>query len=209
MRKLIAAAFVSLDGVMQAPGGPEEDPSDRFALGGWTAPFWDETTNPFMGVFDQPSDHPFDLLLGRKTYDIFAGYWPEHQEHPIGPLFNRVTKYVATSAPDTLKWANSVGLSGDVPAGIARLKQGDGPDLLTQGSSVLLHTLLAQDLVDELRLMTFPVVLGEGKRWFDAGSRPARFTLERSETSATGVTSSLYRRAGEIRTGTIGEPSEA
>lgn len=209
MRKLIAAAFVSLDGVMQAPGGPEEDSSEHFALGGWTAPFWDEATNPFMGVFDQPADHSFDLLLGRKTYDIFAGYWPEHQEHPIGPLFNRVTKYVATATPDTLTWVNSVGLSGDVPAKVAALKQGDGPDLLTQGSSVLLHSLLAHDLIDELRLMIFPVVLGAGKRWFDASSRPARFTLAQSETSATGVTSVLYRRAGAVRTGTIGEPPEA
>ena len=123
MRKLIAAAFVSLDGVMQAPGGPEEDPSGGFAFGGWTAPFWTEESNPFMGVFDQASDHPFDLLLGRKTYDIFAGYWPVHQEHPIGPLFNRVNKYVVTSTPDTLDWINSVGLSGDVPALIAELKQ--------------------------------------------------------------------------------------
>jgi dihydrofolate reductase len=201
MRKLIAAAFVSLDGVMQAPGGVEEDPSGGFAFGGWTAPFWDGTFTPFMDVFGQP----FDLLLGRKTYDIFAAYWPEHQEIPIGPLFNRVTKYVATSSPDTLAWQNAVGLSGDVPAEIASLKQGNGPNLLTQGSSVLLHALLANDLIDELRLMTFPVILGDGKRWFDAGTRPAGFTLERSATTTTGVTSSLFKRAGDVRTGTIGE----
>lgn len=205
MRKLIAAAFIGLDGVMQAPGGPEEDPSENFAFGGWTAPFWAEDTDPFMGVFDHPSDHPFDLLLGRKTYDIFAAYWPVHQEHPIGPLFDRVTKYVATSTPDTLGWQNSVGLSGDVAAEIAKLKQGDGPDLLTQGSSVLLHTLLANDLIDELRLMTFPVVLGRGKRWFDEGAAPTGFVLEKTLTYSTGVTSSLYRRAGAVRTGTIGE----
>ncbi|CAN5327488.1 dihydrofolate reductase family protein [soil metagenome] len=204
MRKLIAAAFVSMDGVMQAPGGPEEDPSEKFALGGWTAPFWAEDTNPFMGVFEQSSDHPFDLLLGRKTYDIFAAYWPVHQEIPIGPLFDRVTKYVATSAPKSLGWQNSVALSGDVPAEIAKLKQGDGPDLLTQGSSVLLHALFQHDLVDELRLMTFPVVLGRGKRWFDEGAAPAGFVLDKTLTFSTGVTSSLYRRAGEVRTGTIG-----
>ncbi|HEX8469712.1 MAG TPA: dihydrofolate reductase family protein [Brevundimonas sp.] len=204
MRKLIAAAFVSLDGVMQAPGGPGEDPSGGFAFGGWTAPFWTGDSSPFMGVFEQSSDHPFDLLLGRRTYDIFAAYWPVHQDHPIGPLFDRVTKYVATSTPDSLEWMNSVGLSGDVPAEIARLKRGDGPELLTQGSSVLLHTLLAHDLIDELRLMTFPVVLGEGKRWFDTGSRPAGFNLERSETSDGGVMSSVYRRGGEVRTGTVG-----
>jgi dihydrofolate reductase len=205
MRKLIAAAFVSLDGVMQAPGGRGEDPSGGFTFGGWTAPFWTEDSSPFMGVFEHAADQPFDLLLGRKTYDIFAAYWPVHQEHPIGPLFDRVTKYVATSTPDTLAWINSVGLSGDVPAAIAKLKQEDGPDLLTQGSSVLLHALLAHDLIDELRLMTFPVILGEGKRWYDAGSRPGGFSLEKSETYAAGVTSSLYRRAGEVRTGDIGE----
>jgi len=205
MRKLIAAAFVSLDGVMQAPGGPEEDPSGGFAFGGWTAPFWTGDVDPFMGVFGQASEHPFDLLLGRRTYDIFAGYWPVHQEHPIGPLFNRVIKYVATSTPDTLEWVNSVGLSGDVPARVAELKHGDGPELLTQGSSVLLHALLAHDLIDELRLMTFPVVLGGGKRWFDGLSRPGGFVLERSETTTGGVISSLYRRAGEVKTGTVGE----
>lgn len=206
MRKLIAAAFVSLDGVMQAPGGKEEDPTTDFPFGGWTVPYWDESTDPFMGVFGQPTEHPFALLLGRRTYDIFAGYWPDHQDHPIGPLFNRVTKHVVTSTPDTLDWINSVGVTGDVPAAIARLKQDDGPDLLTQGSSVLLHTLLAHDLIDELRLMTFPVILGRGKRWFDAESQPGAFALERSETSATGVTSALYRRSGEVRVGTIGEP---
>ena len=205
MRKLIAAAFVSLDGVMQAPGGPEEDPSENFAFGGWTAPFWAEDTDPFMGVFDQPSDHPFDLLLGRRTYDIFAAYWPVHQEIPIGPLFDRVTKYVATSTPDTLDWQNSIGLSGDVPAQIAKLKQGNGPDLLTQGSSVLLHALFRHDLVDELRLMTFPVILGRGKRWFDEGAAPAGFVLDTTTTFSTGVVSSLYRREGEVRTGTMGE----
>ncbi|CAN5413635.1 dihydrofolate reductase family protein [soil metagenome] len=205
MRKLIAAAFVSLDGVMQAPGGPDEDPSESFAVGGWTAPFWAEDTDPFMGVFEKADDQPFDLLLGRKTYDIFAAYWPVHQEIPIGPLFDRVTKYVATSTPETLAWQNSVGLTGDVPAEIAKLKQGDGPDLLTQGSSVLLHALLAHDLVDELRLMTFPVVLGQGKRWYGTGSAPAGFALDRTVTFSTGVISSLYRRAGEIRTGTVGE----
>lgn len=205
MRKLIAAAFVSLDGVMQAPGGPEEDPSEDFAFGGWTAPFWAKDTDPFMGVFDDAEGHPFDLLLGRRTYDIFAAYWPVHQEIPIGPLFDRVTKYVATSDPETATWINTVVLTGDVPAGIARLKQGEGPDLLTQGSSVLLHALLAHDLIDELRLMTFPVVLGHGKRWFGQGSAPAGFTLDRSVTFSTGVVSSLYTRAGEVRTGTIGD----
>lgn len=201
MRKLIAAAFISLDGVMQAPGGPEEDTSDRFAFGGWTAPFWDEATVPFDGVFEQD----YDLLLGRRTYDIFAGYWPKppNDQTPIGAAFNRVTKYVATSAPDTLDWANSVALTGNVSARIADLKRSDGPVLLTQGSSLLLHSLLAEDLIDELRLMTFPVVLGHGKRWFDDSSRPSGFALEKSHTSATGVVTGVYRRDGEIRTGSF------
>jgi len=199
MRPLIAAAFTSLDGVIQAPGGPEEDPSGGFAFGGWVVPHWDETTTPFMDVFDQP----FDQLLGRRTYDIFADYWPKHDDQPIGALFNRVTKYVATSSPDTLTWSHSVALTGDVPAAVAALKQGEGPPLLTQGSSVLLHALLAHDLIDELRLMTFPILLGQGKRWFDAGARPAGLTLERSETLPTGVVASLYRRAGEPPTGSF------
>ena len=199
MRKLIAAAFVSLDGVMQAPGGPDEDPSNGFAFGGWTVPYWDEVTDPFMGIFDES----FDLLLGRKTYDIFAAYWPVHQEHPIGPLFNRVTKYVATSTPETLDWENSVGLTGDVLASIAEVKNSDGPPLLTQGSSILLHALLKSDLIDELRLMTFPVVLGQGKRWFEEGASPSAFELEKTVLSTTGVVSSVYRRKGEVRSGSF------
>lgn len=201
MRKLVAAAFVSLDGVMQAPGGPEEDPSEAFAFGGWTAPFWDEATTPFADVFNQT----YDLLLGRKTYDIFAGYWPKppNDQTPIGAAFNRVTKYVATSSPETLDWTNSVALTGDVPGRIADLKRGDGPMLLTQGSSVLLHALLASDLIDELRLMVFPVVLGRGKRWFDTGSRPSAFALETTQTSNTGVVTGVYRRNGEIQTGSF------
>ena len=199
MRKLIAAAFVSLDGVMQAPGGPEEDPSNGFAFGGWTVPYWDESTDPFMGIFDES----FDLLLGRKTYDIFAAYWPVHQEHPIGPLFNRVTKYVAPSTPETLEWENSVGLTGDVLAQIAEVKKGDGPPLLTQGSSILLHALLQSDLIDELRLMTFPVVLGQGKRWIDEGASPSAFELEKTVLSTTGVISSVYRRKGDVRSGSF------
>ena len=201
MRRLVAAAFVSLDGVMQAPGGPEEDPTEDFALGGWTAPFWDEETTPFDDVFSQS----YDLLLGRKTYDIFAGYWPRppNDQTPIGEAFNRVTKYVVTSSPDTLQWANSVAIGGDVIGRIRTLKEGDGPMLLTQGSSVLLHALLAHDLIDELRLMIFPVVLGTGKRWFGAGSHPSAFALERRHTSRTGVVTGVYRRNGDIQTGSF------
>lgn len=203
MRKLVVAAFTSLDGVIQAPGGPDEDVDDGFRFGGWVQPFFTEDMSPFMGVFDEPTDEPFDLLMGRRTYDVFAAYWPHHQEHPIGPLFDRVTKYVATSRPESLDWVNSRDLTADVPAEIARLKQGEGPILLTQGSSVLVHQLLAHDLVDELRLMTFPVVLGAGKRWFDSAAQPAAYVCEEQSLSATGVISALYRRAGLVQTGSF------
>lgn len=201
MRKLVAAVFVSLDGVMQAPGGPTEDPSGGFAFGGWSFPHWDDSMDGFMDVFGEP----FDLVLGRRTYDIFAAYWPNHQEHPIGPLFDSVTKYVATSSPESLGWVNSQGLGDDVPAAIARLKQDDGPLLLTQGSSVLLHELARHDLIDEWRLMTFPVLLGPGKRWFDGLAAPGAFTLTRSEASGSGVTLSVYARASGIETGSFAD----
>lgn len=201
MRKLVVAAFTSLDGVIQGPGGPDEDVSGGFALGGWVAPFFTDETSPFMGVFDEPLVEPFDLLLGRRTYDIFASYWPHHQEHPIGPLFDRVTKYVATSRPESLDWVNSVDLTADVPAEIARLKAGDGPMLLTQGSSILVHQLFRHGLVDELRLMTFPVVLGQGKRWFDGEAFPSSFALEQHSLTSTGVISTLYRPTGPVQTG--------
>jgi dihydrofolate reductase len=211
MRKIVAGAFVSLDGVMQAPGGPPEDPTGGFVHGGWTVPYWDEAMGAFMGaIFSQP----FDLLLGRKTYEIFAAHWPYvGADDPIGPLFNRVTKYVATSSPEPLGWANSVALRGNVAAEVARLKQGDGPMLLTQGSTVLLQTLLAQDLVDEFRLLTFPVILGAGKRLFGAGggSSPGALTLASHAVSTTGVIMGVYTRAGAVATGTfeLPEPSAA
>jgi dihydrofolate reductase len=160
MRKVVAAAFVSLDGVMQAPGGPTEDPTKGFTQGGWTVNYWDTAMEQFMGgMFSEP----FDLLLGRKTYEIFAAHWPFMGDDPIAVSFNAATKYVATSSTtQPLDWSNSVRLTGDVPAEIARLKQGEGPNLLTQGSSVLLQTLLEHALIDEFRLLTFPVLLGTG-----------------------------------------------
>lgn len=208
MRKLIVGTFVSLDGVMQAPGGPEEDPSGGFAFGGWTFPLWDEAMGTTIGAL---FDAPFDLLLGRRTYEIFAAHWPFIEDHPIADSFNRVTKFVATSSDAPLAWHNSVAIRGDVPAEIGRLKQEDGPNLLVQGSSVLLHALFAHGLVDELRLMTFPVLLGKGKRLFDDSSRPGTLELVDSRTSTTGVVMSRYVPAGEVRTGSFAEqaPSEA
>ena len=183
MRKLIVGMMTSLDGVVQAPGGPEEDPTGGFDHGGWTFPYWDEVMGEAMG---ESFGRPFDLLLGRKTWEIFAAHWPYTNEEPAG-LFNNVTKYVATSSTAPLAWANSVRLEGDVPAAVARLKQGDGPDLLTQGSSVLVQSLLAAGLVDELNLLVFPVLLGRGKRLFGDSSKPGELELVSSRTSTTGV----------------------
>ncbi|MDB5693877.1 MAG: bifunctional deaminase-reductase domain protein [Alphaproteobacteria bacterium] len=209
MRKIVAAAFVSLDGVMQAPGGPAEDPTGGFSCGGWTVPYWDEAMGQFMtGMFSAP----FDLLLGRKTYEIFAAHWPFVENgDPIAERFNAVTKYVATSSAEPLIWKSSVALRGDVAAEVARLKQEDGPDLLTQGSSLLLQTLLAQDLIDEFRLLTFPLVLGQGKRLFGPETKPGALRLVETNVSTTGVTMSVYEPAGAIGTGSfqLEHPSEA
>ncbi|TAJ94944.1 MAG: dihydrofolate reductase [Reyranella sp.] len=205
MRKIVAGAFVSLDGVMQAPGGPPEDPSGGFTYGGWTVPYWDEPMGQFMSeCFTQP----FDLLLGRKTYEIFAAHWPfVGEDDPIGKTFNEVTKYVATSSTTPLTWKNSVALNGDVAARIARLKQGKGPILLTQGSSVLLQTLLSHDLVDEFRLLTFPLVLGSGKRLFGQGTQAGALKLVESKVSTTGVTMGVYSRAGAVEIGSFELPN--
>jgi dihydrofolate reductase len=206
MRRVVCAAFVSLDGVMQAPGGPEEDPTG-FRFGGWVFPYWDEILDAAMG---ESFGKPFDLLLGRKTWEIFAAHWP-FTEEPPADLFNTVTKYVATSSAEPLAWANSVRLEGDVPAAVARLKQGDGPDLLTQGSSVLVQSLLAAGLVDELNLLVFPVLLGQGKRLFGDTTKPGELELVSSQTSTTGVIIARYRPAGPVRTGSfqLAEPSDA
>ena len=208
MRKIVASTFLSLDGVMQAPGGPEEDPTGGFEFGGWVFPYSDDVTGQHIGkLFDQP----FDLLLGRTTYDIFAAYWPyAGEDHPIAKAFNSTTKYVVTSSREPLSWQNSVALH-DMPADLARLKQQDGPMLLIQVSSVLIHSLLKHDLIDEITLLIFPIVLGRGKRMFDEGALPAAFELVDSKVSSTGVVIASYRRAGAIRTGSFAqaEPSRA
>jgi dihydrofolate reductase len=219
MRKIIAGAFISLDGVMQAPGGPKEDPTGGFEHGGWTAPLWDDVTGAAMG---ETFGRPFDLLLGRKTYDIFAAHWPYVQldrrasdfdelSMQIAAKFNACTKLVATHRPDTLGWQNSRSLGSDVVGTLRELKRSDGPPLLTQGSSDLLQTLFAHDLVDELRLLVFPLVLGRGKRFFGAGTMPAAFKLTKSEVSPNGVLIARYERAGEVATGSFAleEPTPA
>lgn len=209
MRKVVTAAFVSLDGVMQAPGGPEEDPTGGFAHGGWVFPYWDEGTDKAISeVFDAP----FDLLLGRKTYEIFAAYWPHvAADDPIGKAFNAATKYVASRAATPLTWQNSVALQGDAAAAVAELKRHNGPTLLLQGSADLIQSLLAADLIDEFRLLTFPVVLGSGKRLFGRGAIPAGLKLVDSQASTTGVVISRYVRSGEVTTGSFAqiEPSAA
>jgi dihydrofolate reductase len=207
MRKLIAAMFTSLEGVIQAPGGPEEDPTGGFQFGGWGATHWDEAMGEYIG---EGFSTPFDLLLGRKTYEIFAAHWPFTEEEPAG-LFNGITKYVATSSAEPLAWQNSVKLEGDVPEAVARLKEGDGPDLLTQGSAVLVRALLVAGLVDELSLLVFPVLLGHGKRWYGEDAKAGNWQLQSSRTSTTGVLMSRYTPKGPIRIGDfqLAEPSAA
>jgi len=210
MRKIMVGAMTSLDGVMQAPGGPHEDPVGNFRHGGWVAPYFDPVLGEAVGeMFSQP----FDLLLGRKTYDIFAAHWPYvGADDPIGPLFDRVTKYVATRNPNLqLGWQNSQRLGADVADAVRRLKNEEGPDLLTQGSTQLLHTLFKHDLVDEIHLSIFPVVLGAGKRLFADGVSPGALKLVSSRVSGSGVTVNKYVRAGQIRTGNfqMEPPTEA
>lgn len=207
MRKIIAATFVSLDGVMQAPGGPQEDPVGDFKFGGWTFHYFDDVAGAAM---DELFSKPFALLLGRRTYDIFAAYWP-YQKDPIADAFNPATKYVATHRPDSLTWQNTQSLGPDIVAALRRLKQEDGPDLLIQGSGNLIQTLLANGLIDEIRLMIFPLLLGKGKRLFGDAAMPAAFKLVKSQTSSTGVIMATYERSGEIEVGSFvtGEPSDA
>ena len=206
MRKLITAAFISLDGIMQAPGGRLEDTDDGFQYGGWVFPFADGSFG--RGTADNQG-RPFDLLLGHRTYDMWSGYWPKVDVNdPNGPAdiardFNRATKYVAAHARPELPWQNSEWLGKDAAAAVRKLKQGDGPDILTQGSGTFVQTLLAEDLVDELRLLTFPITLGTGKRLWGEGVRPAAFRLTRSVVAKSGVIITSYERDGEVRTGSF------
>jgi len=201
MRTIRTATFVSLDGVMQAPGGPTEDPRGGFRFGGWVFPFFDEKLG---GLMDQAMGENYDLLLGRCTYEIFAAYWP-HQDDEIGRTFTAVNKYVAAGPDTPMTWANSHRLEGDLVEAVRALKASEGRDLLIQGSSEVIHTLLAHDLIDQLTLLTFPVVLGQGKRLFDAGSKPHQWTLVSSDMSTTGVFVGTWRRGGEVLTGTFAD----
>lgn len=200
MRKIVVLTFISLDGVMQAPGGPDEDTSSGFQYGGWTVPYWDEFSGNIMG---EQMGVPFDLLLGRKTYDIFAAYWPKQDPESLGAPFNKATKYVVSNSSPELPWENSVLIEGEVVQKLKDLKQEDGPMLQVHGSGNLIQTLLKNDLVDELWLKTFPVTLGSGKRLFEEGTIPAAFELTESKTSPKGVIFANYKRAGEVKTGSF------
>ena len=207
MRNLTGAVFLSLDGIMQAPGGPEEDQSGGFHFGGWTAPFWDED----MGPFEKILESEYDLLLAKRTYDIFSAYWPYNQDNPIGARFQRINKYVLTHSDEPLSWENSLKLSGDTAVAVEELKRSEGRDLLIQGSSTLYAPLISAGLIDRLVLMTFPVVLGEGKSIFDGSLKPRGLKLVDSFVSGTGVVTAIYEPAGDVKTGTFEtkEPSEA
>lgn len=198
MRKIIVLTFITLDGVMQAPGGPTEDTSGGFKFGGWTVPYFDDFLGKVMG---EQMSKTFELLLGRKTFKIFASYWPEHEDD--WPGINDVTKYVVSNTLTKHEWKNSVFLNGDVVPNLKKLKEQDGPDLQVHGSGNLIQTLLEHDLVDEFWLKIFPVTLGRGKRLFGEGTIPAAFSLEESKTSPSGVIIANYKRAGEVKTGSF------
>jgi dihydrofolate reductase len=219
MRKLTVGAFVSLDGVMQAPGGPEEDRTGGFRYGGWILPFQSEATGEAVSALFAK---PFDLLLGRTTYDIFAAHWPYIPTDPETPgyqeghasiarPFNACAKFVATHRPHSLTWQNSQALGGDVAGAVRALKQTDGPDLVVQGSTELIHILLGADLIDHMQLLIYPIVFGKGKRLFDADATPGALKLVRSHVSPDGVIIANYERAGEIATGSfmLPDPSPA
>jgi dihydrofolate reductase len=200
MRKLIVSTFLTLDGVMQAPGGPDEDNDGGFAYGGWSVNYWDDDMGQFM---NEATSKPFAMVLGRKTYDIMAAHWPNAPEETGAKVFNEATKYVASRSRPTLEWSNSVLIEGDAAEGLAALKNEDGPELQVHGSSNLIQTLLRNNLVDEYRLMIFPVVVGSGKRLFSEGAVPAGLRLVESKVSTTGVVIGTYEPAGEIVTGSF------
>jgi dihydrofolate reductase len=200
MRKILSTTYLSLDGVMQAPGGQGEDPSGGFTQEGWSVTYFDDRVGAIMGEFMTP---PFDLLLGRTTYEIFAGFWPDApEEMGSGPL-NAATKYVVSTTLASADWGPSVLIGKDVVAHLTRLKQEDGPDLQVHGSSQLLQTLIAHNLIDQYQVLIFPVLLGKGKRLFGDGVVPAGLRLVDTKTSASGVIVATYEPAGELTLGTF------
>jgi dihydrofolate reductase len=205
MRKLAVNMFMSLDGVVQSPGGPDEDPTGGFTLGGWGAPYFDEEMMQRVA-----ESAPYELLLGRGTYEIFAAHWP-YDEGPIADHLNSTRKHVASTTLKEVDWNNSTLITGDVAEYVATLKSQDGPEIQVHGSPGLVQTLLEHDLIDEFRMWIFPVVVGTGKRFFGEGAIPAALKLVDSKVSKTGVTINVYERAGDINTGSFefDEPTEA
>jgi dihydrofolate reductase len=201
MRKLKVTTFLTLDGVMQAPGGPEEDPDSGFDQGGWSVGYWDDQVDQEMGDF---MGTPFDLVLGRKTYEIFASFWPNATEEQGAKPMNDAIKNVASRTLKSLEWAKSVLIEGDVVEGVRALKQSDGPELQIHGSSDLIQSLLPHKVIDEFHLLIFPVVLGKGKRLFDEGAMPDGFELVGHKVSSSGVIIATYRTGREIKSGTFG-----
>jgi dihydrofolate reductase len=202
MRKLIVQTFLTLDGVMQAPGGPGEDDDGGFAYGGWSVNYWDDQMGQVMA---EATSRPFAMVLGRRTFDIMAAFWPTAPEEAGAKVFNDATKYVASrSRPNLEAWSNSVLIEGDAADGLAALKAEDGPELQVHGSANLIQTLLRHNLVDEFRLWVFPVVVGSGKRLFADGTVPAGMRLAASKVSSTGVIMGTWQRAGELVTGSFG-----
>lgn len=198
MRKIIVLSFVSLDGVMQAPGGPTEDPSNDFKYGGWTVPYFDE----FLGeVMTKQMEKPFDLLLGRKTFELFASYWPQHNDE--GPGINNATKYVVSNTLSHHDWEKSVFIKENVVDEVKKLKEQAGPDIQVHGSAELIQTLIEHDLVDEFWLKIFPVTLGKGKRLFGSGTIPVAYTVTDAKTSPKGVIIATFIRDGEVKTGSF------
>jgi dihydrofolate reductase len=201
MRKIITTTFISLDGVMQAPGGPDEDRDGGFSHGGWMFGYWDDTGGSTMDGFMR---QPFELLLGRRTYDIFATYWPTAtKDLEVAVPFNRTRKYVVSHTQRQLSWNNSTLITGDVVGELKKLKQMDAPDLWVHGSGKLVQTLLANGLIDVMHLWILPVTLGPGKRFFAEGTRPEGFKLTDSKVTATGVIIASYEPAGAIKSGSF------
>lgn len=208
MRKLIVSTFITLDGVMQAPGGPEEDPTGGFTYGGWSFNYWDDMMGQTMGEFMAT---PSELLLGRKTYEIFAAHWPYIKDDPVADKLNSARKYVVSRTLDDVNWNNSTLITGNVGQAVRNLKGQRGPEIQVHGSGNLIQTLLKHNLIDEFRLWIFPVTIGKGKRLFGDGTQPASLKLIDSKTSTTGVIIAAYEPAGGLRTGSFGldNPSEA
>ncbi|MCX9074452.1 MAG: dihydrofolate reductase family protein [Candidatus Methanoperedens sp.] len=200
MRKLVVSTFITLDGVMQAPGGPEEDPTGGFTYGGWSFNYWDDMMGQVMG---ESMAKPSELLLGRKTYEIFAAHWPYIKDDPVADKLNSVKKYVVSRTLDEASWNNSTLITGNVVQAIRNLKEQKGPEIQVHGSGNLIQTLLKHDLIDEFRLWIFPVTIGKGKRLFGDGTQPASLKLIDSKTSTTGVIIATYEPAGELKTGSF------